>query len=391
MTTSWPRIFLIYGIGITGAGQLGIVPPLVPTLQSALDLSLAASGMTVSIVTLVSAVFGLLAGGWSARLGHVRALQIGVLIMAAAAVLCATAGDGTTLLAARGLAGFGYLLVVVAAPSLMAEAVEPRHHPVALSLWSTFVPAGIALSGLAAASLAARADWRTVFGADAGLLALAAAGAGIFLRQNHAPRTSGRQIWLVGSLHATIPLAVAFFCFALLFLALAGLLPAYLVENRGMLPTSAGRVVAIATAFGIVGSFLGGWLMRRGAKPNRLVAAGLAASTTIAALTFLSAAPVSIALAGFALSFTLGGLVPAAVFASVPAAVFASVPSIAAGARAIGPINGLMAQAGSLGTLVGPPLLALWVEQAGWPLAPMLLLAVATVGATSALVRLRRP
>lgn len=52
MATSWPRIFLVYGIGIVGAGQLGIVPPLVPALQSAFDLSLAAAGMTVSIVTL---------------------------------------------------------------------------------------------------------------------------------------------------------------------------------------------------------------------------------------------------------------------------------------------------------------------------------------------------
>lgn len=381
MTTSWPRIFLVYGIGIAGAGQLGIVPPLVPMLQGAFDLSLAAAGMAVSVVTLVGAVFGLLAGGWSSRIGHARALQIGVLIMAAAAVLCATAGSRTMLLGARGLAGFGYLLVVVAGPSLMAEAAEPRHHPVALSLWSTFVPAGIALSGLLAASLATRADWRTVFGADAGLLALAAAAAGLFLHQHRGSRPSGRQISSIYSLRAAMPLAVAFFCFALLFLALAGLLPAYLVENRGLSPTVAGRAVAIATAFGIAGSFLGGWAMRRGARPHRLAAAGLAVSTTVAALALLSAAPVSIALVGFALSFALGGV--------VPAAVFASVPSIAADARAIGPINGLVAQAGSLGSLAGPPLLAVWIEQAGWSRAAVLLLAVATVGAASALVRLR--
>ena len=34
-----------------------------------------------------------------------------------------------------------------------------------------------------------------------------------------------------GSLRAALPLAVSFFCFALLFLALAGMLPAYLVER----------------------------------------------------------------------------------------------------------------------------------------------------------------
>ena len=36
-----------------------------------------------------------------------------------------------------------------------------------------------------------------------------------------------------------------------------------------------------------------------------------------------------------------------------------------------GPINGLLAQAGSLGSLAGPPMLALWVEWTDWSLAPV--------------------
>jgi MFS family permease len=153
MTTSWGRIALFYAIGVLAAGQLGVVPPLVPALQQDLGLSLATAGMTVSIVTLVGALFGLPAGGWSERIGHARALRIGILIMASAAALCAAADNASTLLAARGLAGIGYLLVVVAGPSLMASTAEPRHHAFTLSLWGTFVPAGIALSGLATAKM----------------------------------------------------------------------------------------------------------------------------------------------------------------------------------------------------------------------------------------------
>jgi MFS family permease len=159
MTTSWGRIALLYAIGVLAAGQLGIVPPLVPALQRDLGLSLAGAGMTVSIVTLVGALFGLPAGGWSEKVGHARALRIGILVMAAAAALCAAADDANTLLAARGVAGVGYLLVVVACPSLMVSTAEPRHHAFALSLWGTFVPAGIALSGLATAAFADRAGW----------------------------------------------------------------------------------------------------------------------------------------------------------------------------------------------------------------------------------------
>ena len=82
-------------------------------------------------------------------------------------------------------------------------------------------------------------------------------------------------------------------------------------------------------------------------------------------------------MSSLAASFAFGGL--------VPAAAFASVPLVAPDARAIGPINGLLAQAGSLGSLAGPPTLALWVEWAGWSAAPLLLLAVAAVGAAAAL------
>ena len=128
MTTSWSRIALLYAIGVLAAGQLGIVPPLVPELQRDLGLSLAGAGTAVSVITLVGAVLGLPAGGWSrAHRARARARPSALPIMAVAAALCAAANDAATLLAGRTLAGIGYLLVVVAGPSLMATTAEPRH------------------------------------------------------------------------------------------------------------------------------------------------------------------------------------------------------------------------------------------------------------------------
>jgi MFS family permease len=375
MTTSWGRIALLYAIGVLAAGQLGIVPPLVPALQRDLGLSLAGAGMTVSIVTLVGALFGLPAGGWSERVGHARALRIGILVMAAAAALCAAADDANTLLAARGLAGAGYLLVVVACPSLMVGTAEPRHHALALSLWGTFVPAGIAAAGIAAAAFADGAGWRIIFAVDAVLLALALIVAIVGIAAVRTPLHAARRL-SIGVLRAAAPVSVALFCFALIFLALAGLLPAWLVDSRGLSAADAGRIVALTSACGILGSLFAGWLMRRGTSPGRLAALGLIATAVISALSF-SATSVPLAVAGFALSFAVGGL--------LPAAVFASVPLVATDKRAIGPVNGLLAQTGSLGSLAGPPALALWVEATDWSLAPVMLVAVAAIGAACAL------
>jgi MFS family permease len=373
MTTAWGRIWLLYAIGVLSAGQLGIVPPLVPALQAELDLSLATAGLAVSIVTLVGAVFGLPAGRWCQTIGHARALAIGLTIMALATLLCAIADNAAILLVARGLAGIGYLLAAIAAPSLMAIDAEPRHHAFALSLWSTFVPTGIALATLAAAGFIDSISWRTLFAIDAALLAVALVVTllGLPRARPHPPVGPSE---LPGTLRIATPLATAFFCFALLFLALAGLLPAYLVDNRGLAPADAGQIAAVATAFAIAGSLAAAWILHRGVAPGRLVALGMIVSTAIAALAF--SAPVRLGIAAFAVSFAVGGL--------VPAAVFASVPRIAPDSRAIGPINGLLAQAGSLGSLAGPPLLGLWIGWTSWPLAPALLLAVAVVGAVCA-------
>jgi MFS family permease len=373
MTTSWPRLALIYTIGVLAAGQLGIVPPLVPALQGELGLSLTAVGTVVSIVTLVGGLLGLPAGAFAERIGHARALCLGVLVMAVAAGLCAMARDAPLLLAGRTLAGVGYLLVVVAGPSLMAMLAEPRHQPVTLSLWGTFVPVGIALAEIATASFA-DSGWRTIFAVDAGLLAAALLAAAAILR-SPPPRDAD---WRMpqGSFRAALPLALSFFCFALLFLALAGMLPAYLVERRDMSLAAAGPTVAVATALGIAGSFTAAALMHRDVPPGQLIAIGLAASTVAAILGFRQEFGLPLSIAAFAASFATGGL--------VPSAVFASVPRLAPGPRAIGPINGLLAQAGSLGSLAGPPLLALWVELTNWAWAPALLLGVAAVGAIAA-------
>jgi MFS family permease len=367
--TSWPRLLLIYAIGVIAAGQLGVVPPLVPALQAELGLSLATAGAVVSIVALVGGLLGLPAGAFAERIGHARAFRLGLLVMAIAAGLCAMAQGAPLLLAARTLAGVGYLLVVVAGPSLMAMLAERRHQPVALSLWGTFVPVGIALAGIATANFA-HAGWRSLFAVDAALLAAALLAAlGLRSVPTHA---SGWQM-PPGALRAALPLAVSFFCFALLFLALAGMLPAYLVAQRDMSMAAAGQTVAISTALGIAGSFAAAALMHRGVASGRLIAIGLAVSTAAAIVSFRPEFGLPLSIAGFALSFAIGGL--------VPAAAFASVPRLAPETRAIGPINGLLAQAGSLGSLAGPPILALWVELTGWAWAPLLLVAVAALGA----------
>ncbi|MGH8868550.1 MAG: hypothetical protein ACRDYU_11200, partial [Actinomycetes bacterium] len=51
-------------------------------------------------------------------------------------------------------------------------------------------------------------------------------------------------------------------------------------------------------------------------------------------------------------------------------AVFAAVPRVAGNVRAVDVASGVVAQAGSLGSLLGPPLVAAAVGVAGWGTVP---------------------
>ena len=383
MATDWRGVFLVYGAGVLAAGQLGLVAPLVPVLRGDLTLSLAFVGLILSAITLVGAGLGVAAGGLVERVGYARAIWAGLALMALAACVCGLARTGAMLLAARGFAGIGYLLVVVAAPSLMARLAAPRDQALALSLWGTFVPTGIALAQALSGIAVEAWGWRAIFGADAVLLAASLAIALLALPADRAAPISGPALRWRDLRGAPLLLAVAFFCFALTFLGMAGLLLAYFIESRGFSIERASGLIAPTTACGALGSLAAGWLMRRGFSSWTLSAAGLFGAMAATVAIFSPAVPDWLVIGATTLSFTLGGL--------VPAAVFAAVPLLAREVRAIGLLNGLLAQAGSLGSLAGPPLLALWVDVAGWTMAPVVLLAVAVIGTACVLAVRRRP
>lgn len=385
MTTDWRGIFLIYAAGLLAAGQLGLVAPLVPALQGELALSLPFVGLILSAITLVGALLGLAAGGLVERTGYARAIWAGLALMLLAASVCAFADGGKMLLAARSFAGIGYLLVVVAAPSLMARLAAPRDQALALSLWGTFVPAGIALAQALSGSAVEAWGWRAIFMADALVLAVSLAIALTMLATDRSAPMSGSAVRACDLRGAPVLLAISFFCFALTFLGMAGLLLTYFIEFRGFSIERATGLIAPTTACGALGSLAAGWLMRRGVSSWRLCGAGLTGAMVCAVAVFSAIPPDWLVIAATTLSFTLGGF--------VPAAAFASVPLLARAPRAIGPLNGLLAQSGSLGSLLGPPVLALWVDAAGWAMAPVLLLAVALIGSACVLAirRTARP
>lgn len=364
MTGRWPTIFLLWFTGVLAAAQLGKMAALMPAIRADLGLTLTGAGLMISLIEAGGASLGSIAGIVAARFSGRAVLATGSALIAVAGLAAAAAPDAILLYAARVVESVGYLMVVIAAPSLIAMAAG-RDSAAALALWSTFVPLGIAagtmLSGLAASLI----DWRLilVFWALAVLVTL--------------PRTFRLPAMAEHRLSSfTVPplavwtLAVGFGFYTTLEVGILGMLPAYLSEVWGFSIATAGTVTGLTSAATIAGSFAAARLIGNGddaRRPLALIAVGLALPAALFFPGFpgaglaphMSGAAVA---AAVVVANAISGLVAAVAFARLPVLLRRSgVPLSLVTAS-----NGVFAQFGASGSLIGPPLVGYVASRWGW-------------------------
>lgn len=360
----WPRVGLLYLSGLLAAAQLGKMSALAPLVASSLGLALTTVAVAISLIELGGATLGAVAGVFANRLGLSRTLRWGVGCLALAGLGGASSQGAVGLLGWRLLEAAGYLGVIVSAPVLIAHhagAAGARVQGLALTLWSTFVPVGLALGAWASAGAASAWGWRT---------AMAAGGAtgvvlwGVLWRADlHAPAEAqaapGIQAPRAARLTRTLwCLTLAFGLFALFQVGVLGLLPTLLVRELDLGTQAAGRWTALASVCAIAGSATTAWLLRHGigVRGPTMVSLGLPPLLLFGVFTPAPTAAVAI---GLAMALNMVG----GVFASLG---FALLPRLATGPGQLVRANGLLAQCGASGSLLGPPAMAACVQTGGW-------------------------
>ena len=364
MNGRWPTIILLWFIGVLAAAQLGKMAALMPAIRADLGLSLSSAGLMVSLIEAGGASLGAIAGILAARFSGRAVLAAGSILVATAGLAGAAAPDAALLYAARLIESIGYLMVVIAAPSLIAMAAG-RASATALALWSTFVPVGIAagtiLSGLAASLV----GWRLilVFWALIVLTTLP----GTFRLPTMAEH---RQTGLAVPPVAIWALALGFGFYTTLEVGVLGMLPAYLSEAWDFSIATAGVVTGVASAATIAGSFAAARLIGTGEEARRpltLVAVGLAVPAALFFVGFpggglatgVSGSTVAVVVIA---ANAVSGLVAAVAFARLPALLRRS----GAALSLVTASNGVFAQFGAAGSLIGPPLVGYVASHWGW-------------------------
>jgi len=373
------RVLLVYGTGVLAAAAFGKVAPAIPLLRADLGLSLGRAGWLVSAITAVAALLGTPAGLWVRRRGGRRALLAGLAILAVTGTAGAAAPGLGWMLAARVAEGAGFLLVVVAAPTLLVEMVGREDQPAVLALWGTCISVGLA-AGAAAGGVLAPLGWR-LWLAVPSALALPAAVASAILVPPDAPgpvpsrdppgrtppsgaapgQPAGGTRLRLADLHVPALLAGGFCAAVVIGAAVLGMLPAFLEEERRAGIAAGGTATALVALSSVLGSLVAGWLLGRGVGLRALAAAGL--------LMPLASWPV-VGAGGSFVGSVLAAAVLLAANGVLVAGVFAAVPRVAAAPDHLPVVNGLVAQLGSTGSLLGPPLFAWAVGAAGWRVLP---------------------
>lgn len=351
--------------GVTAALHIGKIPPAIPVLQQALGLTLVEAGFLLSMVQLAGMLLGVLLGVAVDGLGLRRSMLLGQLTLCAASLAGIWARAPADLLVLRAVEGLGFLLVVLAAPSLIRQLVPARQLPSFLGLWGAYMPGGTALALLCGPLFMAAWGWQAWWG----LLGALSAAMAVWLLlgvpdMRAAPAVCASAPAWTQRLRVTLAspgpwlVALAFAMYSSQWLAVVGFLPS-VYSQAGVGAVAAGALTALVCAMNIIGNVAAGRWLLRGPHAQRLLFWGFGSMALTAFLTFsplLGEAPL-LRYAAVLLFSAAGGM--------VPGTLFSLVVRLAPNAQTVSTTMGWVQQCSATGQFLGPPLVAWVAAQAG--------------------------
>jgi len=361
-----PALVIILA-GISAALHIGKLPPALPVLRDALNISLVQAGFLLSLVQLAGMTLGLAVGAAADSLGARRTMILGLVILSMASFVGATVSTPDALLTLRAVEGLGFLLASLPAPGLIRRLVEPSRLSATLGLWGAYMPFGTALALLAGPAFIAASGWPAWWWV-LGVLSLVMAcwtWQAVPSRIDHrvAAGTSGAWTRIARTLRAGGPwlASVAFATYSAQWLAVIGFLPTIYAQS-GLPISYAAVATALAAAVNMVGNIASGRLLQRGVQASVLLQCGYLAMAVGAFAAFarwVDAGPMAALLsyAGVLLFSAVGGL--------IPGTLFSLAVRVAPDDGTVSTTVGWMQQWSALGQFVGPPVAAWAAARAG--------------------------
>jgi len=370
--TDWVVVSAATFGGITAAVHLGKAAATLPLIREDFGAALGLLATYVSLISIVAAMTGTIFGTFTRRIGPRRAGLAGLLIIAAGSAGAAMTGSVVLLLITRAVEAVGFALTVTAMPAIIQPATAAQHRSLTLGIWSTWLPAGVALMMAIAWLVLDWVGWRGAFWIGAALPILAALLLAAVTRPPDVHDVTLRlsKMW---SILRREPMLIAgsFIAFSAANLIVIAFLPTLVVDEFGTTPTDATLVSFFTTLALVPGNVGAGWLLDKGYSARGLFLWSFGGMLVFAYFLFSAWPAPEFRLASAFIYSACAGVPPALVWSSIPAQM--RTPDEAP------LLSGFYYQGAGIGQLLGPILTGLAVEDFGgwfaafWILLPVLL------------------
>lgn len=381
---AWRILAVLYLASVASALNQFKVPPVLPVLIRAFNLSLSSAGMLMSIFSLTGLILALPAGFILQRLGLkiTGLIAVGaVFIGSAMGAFCITAN---WMLASRFIEGAGIGLITIVAPAAITIWFPAEMRGTPLGLWTTCMPVGSIIMLNLAPWLAELSGWKLVWQTGA-VVALAAFALFWGFFRMPRPEESGKRFFSgeaelehekrpsYGKAMANVSLwliAVQFLCYNVICLALGTYYPTFLNVVRNYTLPAASFVTSLSTIAAVISQPIGGYFSDRLGLRKLLIVISSALVALICLFPFI--------VTGWMIPVLMIGL--GIVSGTIVPATFAAVPEVMASQKLAGLGMAVLALGQNLGMFIGPIMFGKLAETMGWAGAGYALIPVCAIG-----------
>lgn len=387
-TTNWVAIWALFLSGCTLAVHVGKFPVALPLLVDEFRLTLAQTGNLVSIYALLIALGAVFVGVIVARVGYVYFAITGLALCVIGSLSGTFASSVTVLMLSRIVEGLGWLVGVIAFPTLLSTLAKPKDRPVVMGLWGAFMPIGAGAMLFLAPLLQSWGGWRLSWAIASVLSFVGFIAVVMACRAQRDSLMSLRNISSIGKLgdlrqRESIAVMLCFLIYSFQYVSVTAYLPTLLIQDPTMSLAQASYWAALVMLANATGNIAAGWFINAGFKRHHILAVAALLMGIFACIT-LSSPLTPLRIITAILMTAISGL--------IPGTLFSTAALIASSASGVGLIIGFMISGIGIGQLLGPIAITRLVEATGqWYSGGIMSLLLGLVGAAIALWLRRLP
>ncbi|MFE3270884.1 DHA2 family efflux MFS transporter permease subunit [Streptomyces sp. NPDC059215] len=158
---------------MVGFLDASVVNVAIPAIGKSLGANVATLQWTLTSYLVTVAALLMISGVLADRFGRRKILAIGLLIIAASAVICAVAPNSAILILARVIQGFGGALVIPSSIALLSGSLRPEERARGIGIWAGLSTLGSTVGPYAGGWVLDHSSWRWLFLLNIPLIILA--------------------------------------------------------------------------------------------------------------------------------------------------------------------------------------------------------------------------